>query len=683
MAFKLIPALVTFTAILALSACGQGGDSGDASTASQEVSSEHNFAEKSVPVIDDDYVDNFALLDHKGNSHELFYHYDAPGIVVMVQGNGCPIVRNLGSDIKKVQAEYEAKGFKFFMLNANLNDNRAEIAKEAAEYGYDMPILKDDTQLIAASMGVTRTAEVFVIDPAGGEVLYRGPVNDRITYERQKQDASNHYLKDALNDILEERPVSTPARPTKGCIVNLKDGLDTEAHAKISYSETIAPILMENCASCHQDGGIGPWAMTDYSDVEAFAPMIREVVRTQRMPPWSADPEIGEFEGTRRLSIEDKQKLVRWVEAGAPRGVGNDPLAERKNDAVEWELGEPDLIIEAPSFTVPATGVVDYQFPTVANPEGVDRWVKAVTVIPGDKSVVHHVLVGSSPAVTAPGQGDQEDVFDNFLYGFAPGTPSYEYPESTGIFVEKGGEYRFQFHYTPSGKAATDTTKVGIYFHDEMPEHVLRQQVILNPRLQIPAGVEDHTERGYFEFDHDAEIYFLFPHAHFRGKSSKFDVLYPDGRRETVLSVPKYDFNWQHNYPLKESIKVPAGTKLVHETIYDNSEKNFANPDAERNVPWGLQSSDEMLYGSFFFRWTNETHEKVLHDPMAFEYRQFYGFADADMDGRLVPSEMPSWLKNAWDAGKLERADFDKDGALAFNEFLMMQKFRASQGGGN
>lgn len=683
MAITLKPALITLTAILALSACGQESDSRVRTQTHQDVSGMHNFAKETIPVLDEDYVDNFVLLDHKGASHELFYHYDSPGVVIMVQGNGCPIVRNLSSDIKDVRDEFESKGFKFYMLNANLNDDRSEIVEEASEYGYDIPILKDETQLIAASMRVTRTAEVFVIDPQGGEILYRGPVNDRITYERQKQDASNHYLKDALNDILAENPIETPARATKGCIVNLKDGLDREAHAKISYSDTIAPILMENCATCHQDGGIGPWAMTDYSDVEGFAPMIREVVRTQRMPPWSADPEIGEFQGTRRLSIEDQQKLVRWVEAGAPRGDGPDPLAERENDATVWELGEPDLIIEAPSFKVPATGVVDYQFPSVANPEGVDRWVKAVTVIPGDKSVVHHVLVGSSPTITADGQGDQEDVFDNFLYGFAPGTPSYQYPESTGIFVEKGGEYRFQFHYTPSGKPATDTTKVGLYFHDEKPEHVLRQQVILNPRINIPAGVEEHTESAYFEFDHDAEIYFLFPHAHFRGKSSKFDILYPDGRRETVLSVPKYDFNWQHNYPLKESIKVPAGTKLIHETIYDNSEKNFANPDSERNVPWGLQSADEMLYGSFFFRWTEETHDNVLHDPLAFDIRQLYGFADADMDGRLAPEEMPGWLRRAWKEGKVTRADFDKDGALAFNEFYAMQKFRQAQGGGN
>jgi len=665
-------------ALFLLSACG--ADNGT-HAAHNDVSGTHKFATKSVPNLDDNYVDNFVLLDHQGKSHELFYNYDAPAIVLMVQGNGCPIVRNLASDFKAVKDEFEAKGVKFYMLNANLNDDRTEIATEAAEYGIDVPILKDEAQLIAASLGVTRTAEVFVINPAGWEIVYRGPLNDRISYERQKQAASDHYLKDTLNEVLAGSAVSTPTRATKGCIVNLKDGLDREAHAKISYSKTIAPILRDNCATCHQEGGIGPWAMTDYSEVEGFAPMIREVVRTKRMPPWSADPAIGEFHTARSLTIEQQQTLVRWIEAGAPRGEGPDPLATRKNDAVEWPMGKPDLIVEAPAFDVPATGIVEYQFPTVPNPLDKDVWVKAITVIPGDKTVVHHALIGTSETITPPGQGEDDDVFENYLVGFVPGSESYSYPENTGIQVKAGGEYRFQFHYTPSGKPATDTTKIGLYFYDEKPEHVLRQQVALNPRMNIPPGANDHIEKAYFEFDHDAEIYLLFPHAHYRGKSSKFDVLYPDGRRETVLSVPRYDFNWQHNYALKESLKVPAGSKLIHETVFDNSKYNFANPDPEQNVRWGLQSADEMLYGSFFFRWADETHENPVHDPMKFEFRQFYGFADADMDGRLQPSEMPSGLRRAWDAGRLERADFDKDGALAFNEFYLMQKFQAAQRG--
>jgi len=671
--FKYI--LIAIIAISVLTACN-----GEATKpTSGDHMEAHEFAPNITPTLNDNYVENFALMDHLGAAHELYYYEDAPAIVLMIQGNGCPIVRNIWSDLKSIRDKYEAKGVRFYMLNANIQDDRSEIAAEAEKYSIDIPILKDDAQLIAASLGVTRTAEVFVIDPSSWEIVYRGPVNDRLGYERQKREASENYLNDVLAAHLNGAPIDVSTRATKGCLVNLGAANDLESHKRISYSETIAPMLIENCVTCHQDGGIGPWAMSDYDMVYGFSPMIREVVRTKRMPPWSADPEIGKFHGARQLSVSQKQDLIRWIEADAPRGEGPDPLLEHEADITEWPLGAPDLIVEAPSFKVPATGIIDYQFPTVLNPLNKDVWVKAITVLPGDREVVHHALIGSSENVTEDGQGDDRDVFENYLVGFVPGSESYVYPDNSGVLVKAGGEYRFQFHYTPSGRETTDKTKIGLYFHEKPPAHILRQQVALNFRINIPPGADNHVEQAYFEFDHPAEIFLLFPHAHYRGKSSRFDLQFPDGSEETLLSVPKYDFNWQHNYALAEPVSVPAGSRLIHTTVFDNSARNFANPDPEQTVTWGLQSADEMLYGSFFFRWTEETAENPVHDPLQFELRQFYGFADADMDGKLQPSEMRRGLRSAWDAGKLTMADQDNDGALSFQEFYMMEKFKAAQ----
>lgn len=621
-----------------------------------------------------EYVDNFALLDHEGRSHELYYYSDAPAIVIMIQGNGCPIVRNAWSDYQAVRDEFADSGIQFYMLNANRQDDRAALQAEAADFGIDMPILKDETQLVAEALGVKRTAEVLVISPDDWSVVYRGPVNDRIGYGQQRAEAKENYLSDALAAVVAGRPVEKRIRASKGCIVNLPEAAKRAEHAEISYSETIAPMLAENCASCHEDGGIGPWAMTNYSMIEGFAPMIREVVRTRRMPPWSADPHIGVFSNARALTVEEKRTLVHWIEAGAPRGDGPDPLEERQASATVWPLGEPDLIIEAPGFDVPRSGVVDYQFPTVLNPLEEDVWVRAVTVVPGDKTVVHHALVGSSEEITKPGEGNYDDVFDNYLIGFVPGAESYVYPENTGVLVKAGGEFRFQMHYTPSGRETTDRTRLGLYFHKEDPPFKLRQQVALNVQLGIPANAEAHTEQAYFEFDHPATIYMLFPHAHYRGKASQFDVVYPDGKAETILSVPVYDFNWQHTYSLEEPLDVPAGARLIHKTAYDNSSRNLANPNPERVVPWGLQSSDEMLYGSFMFRWTEETSDNPVHDPLQFGVRQYYGFADKDMDGRLTRDEMSGGLARSWDAGRLKAADADGDEALSFAEFYNMRK---------
>lgn len=675
-------------AALALSACGDteaGGRSVDDAHGEHAADAGHDIAAEAVSTAKIDRVDNFVLLDQAGKAHELYYMSDASAIVIMIQGNGCPIVRNAWSDFKAVRDEFEGQGVKFLMLNANPQDSRKDLAGEAEKFGYDLPILKDDAQLIAASLGVTRTAEVLVINPTNWEIAYRGPVNDRLGYGRQKATASEHYLKESLGAVRSGAAVSVPARAAKGCVVNLRDAGDSEAHAKISYSEIIAPILMENCVTCHQEGGIGPWAMTDYAQIEGFAPTIRDVIRTKRMPPWSADPDIGMFHGARKLSVDEQQSLIRWIEAGAPRGDGPDPLEARQSDATIWPLGEPDLIVEAAAFDVPASGIIEYQFPTVANPLSEDKWVKAITVVPGDKTVVHHALIGSSQQITPPGGGNDGDVFENYLVGFVPGSSSYAYPDDSGVLVKGGGEYRFQMHYTTSGVATQDATKIGLYFHDEKPAHVLRQQVALNLNIDIPEGAAEHAEHAYFEFDHEAEIFLLFPHAHYRGKSSKFDLQYPDGRTETILSVPRYDFNWQHNYALKDPITVPAGTRLIHETVYDNSEKNFANPDPDRRVPWGLQSNDEMLFGSFFFRWANETHEKPIHDPLRFGLRQYYGFADANINGKLDRSEMGQGLRQAMESGQLTQVDADKDGALSFEEFYAMQLARrqgGSRGGG-
>jgi len=652
-----------------LSACGKPVDE----HAAHAAAAGHEIAKDIVTVSEDNFVDNFVLLDQTGKAHELYYQSDASAIVVMIQGNGCPIVRNAWSDFRTTRDEYESQGVRFYMLNANPQDSRSDLVSEAADYGYDVPILKDEAQLIAASLDVTRTAEVLVIDPSIWEIVYRGPVNDRLGYGRQRAEAREHYLKDAIGEVINGTEVSVPARSAKGCVVNLKGARNTAAHAEISYSDTIAPILMENCVSCHQPGGIGPWAMTDFEMVEGFAPTIRDAVRTRRMPPWSADPEIGTFHGARGLTVDEEQTLIRWIEAGAPRGQGVDPLVGRESDATVWPLGEPDLIVEAPAFDVPPTGIIDYQFPTALNPMDEDVWVRAITVVPGDKTVVHHALIGSSESITPPGEGDDGDVFENYLVGFVPGSESYEYPQDSGVLVKAGGEFRFQMHYTTSGRATTDVTKIGLYFHDEVPAHVLRQQVAINFNIEIPANVGAHAERAYFEFDNPAEIFLLFPHAHYRGKASKFDLHYPDGEVETILSVPQYDFNWQHNYALEEPITVPAGTRLVHETIYDNSDKNFANPDPDRVVPWGLQSADEMLYGSFFFRWSEETHDNPVHDQLAFRVRQYYGFADADMDGRLGPEEMGEDLLEAWNAGQLAQFDVDQDGTLGFPEFYQFQ----------
>jgi hypothetical protein len=208
----------------------------------------------------------------------------------------------------------------------------------------------------------------------------------------------------------------------------------TNAGAKVSYSEKIAPMLIDNCVTCHRAGGIGPWQMTSYDVVKGFAPMIREVVRTKRMPPWHADPHTGVWDGDRSLSTEEKQTLVHWIEAGAPRGKGPDPLADLHKTWSEWAFGKPDMVIQVPEFDVPATGIVDYKRYVVANTLGRDVWVRATDVIPGDRTVVHHVIVGIfDPQL--PERQRMISMSSPSLGAYVPGNGPTLYPQDTGVLV--------------------------------------------------------------------------------------------------------------------------------------------------------------------------------------------------------------------------------------------------------
>ena len=278
-------------------------------------------------------VDNFRLLDHKGASHELYYLSDAKAVVLMTYGNGCNIVRNTLPELKQLRERFAERGVEFLLIDPNLQDRRDAVAKEAAEFNVDFPILVDDTQLIGESLAVTRTAEVFVIDPKTWKLVYRGPVDDQLAYGAQKP-ATKHYLADALDAMLAGKAVAVKTADAVGCLVNLPERDQREAHARISYSEQIAPLLTTRCVTCHRNGGVAPWAMTGYDMVRGFAPMIREVVRTKRMPPWHADPHYGSFVGERSMSIEETRTLVHWIEAGAPRGTGPDPLASNPTGGI-------------------------------------------------------------------------------------------------------------------------------------------------------------------------------------------------------------------------------------------------------------------------------------------------------------------------------------------------------------
>lgn len=571
-----------------------------------------------------DRVENFRLFDHQGGSHELFYYGDAKAIAVLVQGNGCPIVRNAAPRFKELRDEFAGQGVEFIMLNTNLQDTRESIQKEAEKFGYDMPILDDETQLIGESMDLVRTGEVFVVDPSTWTVAYQGAIDDRLTYENQKKEAENHFLKDALTSMVAGEAIEVASTNGIGCLINFPEqqAMAKAKHAEISYSDDIAPILLENCVACHREGGLGPWAMSDYNMVRGFSLMIREVIRTKRMPPWHADPTVGHWSNDRSLSNEEIQTLVHWIEAGAPRGEGEDYLATNDTEYFDWDaqdnLGAPDFVIDIPAMEIPATGVVDYQYHFVENTIGKDVWVKAAEIMPGDRQVLHHVITTFGYDIT---EGEHKGRFKRIggLRGYAPGLNNDGFPENTGIMLPADAKIEFQMHYTPVGRATVDESKMGVWVYDEPPTHEMVSMFVANPRIKIPAGAANHKETVEQVIPKDAYLYSLMPHAHFRGKAAEFRAVYPDGTSELLLSVPNYDFNWQTTYELEEPKFIPAGTKLVQANWWDNSKRNSANPDPSIEVTWGEQSWEEMLFGAFTMRFLTEEESEAQRTAQAAE----------------------------------------------------------------
>jgi peroxiredoxin len=627
-------------------------------------------------------VDDFQLLDHTGTAHRLFYYNDAPAIVVMTQGNGCPIVRNAVPAYRDVRDVYEKQGVKFFLLNSNLQDNQTTIAKEVADFGFDIPVLVDVNQLVGESLNVTRTAEVFVINPKSRKVVYHGPVDDRLTYQNQKAQAEFAYLSDALDAVIAGESVKISQVDAPGCIVNFPERDKKEMHASISYKDTIAPILEQRCVECHQVGGIGPWAMTSYDMIKGFSPMIREVIRTDRMPPWHSDPNIGSFLHDRSLSSSEIKTLVHWIEAGSPRGDGYDPLADPRESLPDWPLGVPDLILTVPSFDVPATGVVDYQRPYVLNPLQEGKWLRASTVKVGSRESVHHVLTGYMKDI--PKNGKSNEVrWGASVGGYAVGAESMIAREGLGTYIPPGGAIGLQMHYTPFGREVTDTTQIGLYFYDEQPPRMLRNSVIMDFSIEIPPGQANHAETAYLEFPKDAELFYAFPHAHYRGQSSTLAIQYPDGSEEMILSLPKYDFNWQRAYEFKDPIKVPAGAKLIARYTYDNSAQNPANPDPTKKIVWGDQSFEEMLYTAISYRWVDETSadQKTQYEELLRAGRLF-GMLDDNIDESIQKEEVRGRAGRRL-AGSFDKLDQNDDGALSWQEYAASFKAKPTASTGS
>ncbi|MBX9653062.1 redoxin domain-containing protein [bacterium] len=544
-------------------------------------------------------IDSFKLRDQLGTWRSLEDYKSSKLLVVAFLGVECPLAKLYAVRLGEMEREYRDKGVTFLAIDGNRQDSVTELQHYATKHKIEFPILKDTDNGVTDIFAAVRTPEIFVLDQ-DRKVRYHGRVDDQYAVGIARRQATQHDLKNAINDLLASRQVAKATTETPGCLIGR---LRTpKPGATVTYSKDIAPIFRQRCESCHRDGEIGPISLQNYDDVVGWADTIAEVVRDQRMPPWHADEKYGAFRNDCRLSAAEKQTIYDWVEAGAPEGSPSD-LPPPAQFTEGWQIPKPDLVVsmEQPVH-VRATGVMGYEHIVVDPHITEDKWVIAAEARPGARSVVHHIIVFVKPP------GDHEDqnqteldrAGSRFLVATAPGARPMLLEPGTAKLIPAGSKLVFQMHYTPNGTAQDDLSSVGLVFAD--PKTIKKRVKTAFSGtfvISIPPNDPEFPIVAQRSMQYDTLLLNMMPHMHVRGSAFRYTALYPDGSKEILLDVPHYDFNWQNTYELKEPKLLPAGTILEARAVYNNSPENPTNPDPNGNVHFGEQTWDEMMLGFY------------------------------------------------------------------------------------
>jgi peroxiredoxin len=539
-------------------------------------------------------IGDFTLNDPTGAKRSLSQWKDREVVIVVFLGTECPLAKLYGRRLAELDKKYRDQSVQIIGVNSNQQDTLQELAGYAKKFGIEFPLLKDPGAKVAERFGATRTPEAFVLDRRR-VVRYQGRIDDQYGVGAVRKRATKNELVDAVEALLAGKPVAVAATQPVGCLIGRRE--PSRAGGKVTHARHIAPILQNRCVTCHREGQIAPFTLTEYADVAAWADMCLEVIDQGRMPPWGANPAHGEFANDARMLPEEKELFRKWVDAGVPEGDPAD-LPPPREFVDGWRIPTPSVVYKMPQeYEVPATGVVPYKHFFFDPGFTEDKWVCGAEARPGNHEVVHHLILFYLP----PGQEKHrpEDPLFNAVAAFAPGMPAVVGPENYAVRIPAGSKLGFQVHYTPNGMPQTDRSEAALVFADPAKvEKEVRVEAALNFKFLIPPHAADYVVRAKEKIQRDSLLYTLTPHMHYRGKSFRFTAKYPDGGEEILLDVPRYDFNWQIIYLLKQPKRIPAGTVIHLEAHFDNSADNPLNPDPTQTVYWGDQTWEEMMLGS-------------------------------------------------------------------------------------
>ncbi|HIG29769.1 MAG TPA: hypothetical protein EYQ50_19015 [Verrucomicrobiales bacterium] len=534
-------------------------------------------------------ISNFRLNSLNGKAYELYYEWPSTGILLFLTGDTLAPALEIQEELNRLRELYGEHELLTWIISVSDLDESDALAEASSEFPLLLPVLQDISHTVTRTLGSGIAPEVLLINPKDWSLSYRGPA--LVTIDTGGSEINLTPLQDAIEELFEGNS------PVVARMASIGNPSGVSAVPPSTYSDQIAPILQAKCFPCHTPGNIAPWVMSDYSIIQEFSGLIKSAVLAGEMPPWHADPKHQTYSNSKALSKDETATLIDWIDRGSPRGDGLDPLVENPAPkTVNWPMGLPDAVISIPLQSIPSNGVVDYKYLTATNPFPNDVWLKAISVNPGDRSVVHHCLVfkGSFAELLALRGG-----LAGFFAGYVPGMEQVAFPEGSGKLLKKSDIIIFQMHYTVSGKATTDKTQLGFYLAEGPPEKELITSSAYETDLFIPPHSKEVKISARRTFKKASTLYEFSPHMHFRGSSARYTLNYPDGTSEIILNVPAYFFDWQTLYRLETPISVPAGTVLHCEGIFDNSKQNRFNPDPNASVRFGEQSWEEMFIGYF------------------------------------------------------------------------------------
>jgi mono/diheme cytochrome c family protein len=520
--------------------------------------------------------------------------------VVLFTTLDCPLAKRVLPEVAELEKTWRERGVAFVSIAVGDDDDLVEVAASAVEAGIEFPSARDFEGSARRALMPRRSPEVCVLD-AGRVLRYRGRVSGDELLGGARPAAGARDLEAALADLVGGRPVARAETPIDGCKLNPL--AERAAPAVIpTFAELVQPILQEHCVACHAPGGSAPFELESFASASRHASTIAEVVEQRRMPPWYASERYGHFVNERKLSDAERRVLIAWAENGTPAGVHTDAPRARPAPSAErgWRIGEPDLVLTSETMKIQATGTVPYRYVVLPHLFKRDTWIERVEIRPSDPRVLHHANLGFYTF-----GGDVKAA--NFITGQVPGGEAMDLGPGTAALVPAGSVLGLQVHHVPYGTAAENVIEVGLRFPRDVVQRRMRHHEVADLRFAIPPFAPAWPVRAKRVFEADAIGIGMFVHMHLRGRDMRYDARFPDGRGETLLLVPNYDFNWQMAYRWKkDAMLFPKGTEVECLAHFDNSTFNPWNPDPAKRVTFGQETTDEMMYGFLFYVHANE-----------------------------------------------------------------------------